>query len=502
MRLKIASRKSDLARYQAYRVGEALARYHPQLEIEYLFRESLGDKNQQDPLWKMPEKGVFTQDFHQDLMNGTVDLVVHSWKDLPTDMPKGTQIAATLPRADQRDLLVVPRSERAKNLNRWVILSSSPRRAYNLGGSLAELLPQAPEQITFADVRGNIPTRFRKLFSEGAQGLILAKAALDRLLSAPEPEFRSVQGELRELLSRCDWMVLPLGLNPSAAAQGALAVEVREDRTDVLSLLAPINHGPTFRAVMEERKILKSHGGGCHQKIGVSVLPIRDGSVLLLQGKTDSGQVLGSASFRSSQAPFPRAKSSNEAFPHSMEQATWFERRELRTAFVGEGKGVWITKALAVGKSCDLRGAACLWTSGLETWKALARLGHWIHGSAESLGEAIPDVEALLGESVEWFKLGHTQGEETPGLRLVSTYELVPKAQRPQVGSKTHFYWTSASSFRQALKDEPGIREAFHGTGLGHTYDLVCRELGGSDRVRAFLSFEEWKKSVFPEEAQ
>ena len=104
MRVTIASRRSDLARIQAYEVGKALQAAHPQLEIKYSFHESLGDKNQKDPLWQMPEKGVFTQDFREGLSRGEFDLVVHSWKDLAIEEDQETEIVATLPRADQRDL--------------------------------------------------------------------------------------------------------------------------------------------------------------------------------------------------------------------------------------------------------------------------------------------------------------------------------------------------------------------------------------------------------------
>ena len=85
MRVTIGSRRSDLARIQAYQVGETLRGAHPQIEINYSFHESLGDKNLNDPLWQMPEKGVFTQDFREGLLRGDFDLVVHSWKDLPLE---------------------------------------------------------------------------------------------------------------------------------------------------------------------------------------------------------------------------------------------------------------------------------------------------------------------------------------------------------------------------------------------------------------------------------
>src|SRR5438034_11579193 len=107
MRVTIASRGSKLARIQALQVGDALRAAHPHLEIDYSFRESLGDRNQNDPLWQMPEKGVFTQDFREGLLRGDFDLVVHSWKDLAIGEDPETEIAATLPRADARDLLLV-----------------------------------------------------------------------------------------------------------------------------------------------------------------------------------------------------------------------------------------------------------------------------------------------------------------------------------------------------------------------------------------------------------
>src|SRR5258708_7974865 len=191
MRVTIASRRSDLARVQAYQVGEALQIAHPQIEINYSFHESLGDRNQNDPLWQMPEKGVFTQDFRKGLLRGDFDLVVHSWKDLAIEADPETEIAATLPRADARDLLLV-REDRWPEVERtgvFAILTSSPRRSYNLESFLREALPATLSELRFINVRGNVPTRVGKLLEFDADGLIVAKAALDRLLEAKPREF-------------------------------------------------------------------------------------------------------------------------------------------------------------------------------------------------------------------------------------------------------------------------------------------------------------------------
>src|SRR5262252_5744243 len=212
MRVTIASRRSDLARIQAYQVGAALRTAHPQIAINYSFHESLGDKNMTDPLWKMPEKGVFTQDFREGLLRGDFDLVVHSWKDLAIEEDPLTEIVATRPRADMRDLLLVPKSRWAQveRSGAMTILTSSPRRAHNLDSFLRDVLPAKVSELNFRNVRGNVPTRVRKLLESEVDGLTVAKAALDRLLEAAQAEFATTQEELRQALSRCRWMVLPL----------------------------------------------------------------------------------------------------------------------------------------------------------------------------------------------------------------------------------------------------------------------------------------------------
>ena len=183
MKLRLSSRQSALAQIQAYQVGAALEKAHAGLEIEYLFRESLGDKNLTDPLWKMPEKGVFTEDFFRDLTENKTDLVVHSWKDLPTAEKEETRIVATLPRADQRDLVLFKKSSLKKALVK--IYSSSPRRTYNIKPLLNWALPWQVEEIEFQSVRGNIPTRIQKLLAaEEIDGLIVrgkkAEADMER----------------------------------------------------------------------------------------------------------------------------------------------------------------------------------------------------------------------------------------------------------------------------------------------------------------------------------
>ena len=490
-KIQIAARQSDLARLQAYRVGGELAKAHPGLEIEYSFRASLGDKNLEDPLWKMPEKGVFTEDFLNDLIEGKADLVVHSWKDLPTELREKTEIAATLPRADVRDLLLFrkDRLESARNAGLVRILTSSPRRAYNLAPFLKAHLPFEAE-VGFENVRGNIPTRLKKMLEQDVDGLIVAKAALDRLLEAPEPEFAPVQKVIRDVLAVSNWMVLPLSVNPTAAAQGALAVEIRKDRRDVAELLKKIHCETTFATVSQERKILASYGGGCHQKIGVNVLARPYGQIRFLRGLTDAGQVLNDKILEGAKKP-----QSGSYFPKKGEEAVFFDREALpreKWASAEAARYLWIARESALPSDFQVRGDSVVWTAGLDTWKKLARRGIWVSGSAEGLGEHEPmRVETLLAsKTIEWLKLTHDRSLK--GMRSCATYRLIERKDVSDIKGRDRYFWMSSSAFDRALELFPEIAKAEHATGPGSTLEHVRARLGRD--VSVYLSVEEFRE--------
>lgn len=499
MRLRISSRKSDLARIQAYAVGRALKEKHPKLEIEYRFRESLGDIHLNDPLWKMPERGVFTNDFYEELSLGETDLVVHSWKDLPTEERADTEILATLPRADSRDVLLLKKTsfDRLRKGSELRIYSSSPRRAYNLENFLKSHLPFRVETVTFESVRGNVPTRVRKLHSdEKIDGLIVAKAALDRLLEASEqdyPEreaFAATARELRANLDLCRIAVLPLSLNPTAAAQGALAVEVKRGREDLRKLFSSVHCARTFEAVQMERAILKSHGGGCHQKIGVSILPYDFGNVVFLQGLTDLGVKLAEAKVARLRVALPREK----VWPRLGEDApNFFDRHALSVSPSEVSSRAWfVARANALPENWNVDAEQIVWAAGTETWKKLAARGIWVNGTADGLGEeAEPDFSVLVGRRLEWVKLTH---DASPAGRMpqLATYALRPRTSAPDLSGREHFFWMSGSSFLQALQLNPGLRDAQHYCGPGNTYRQIRETLGPSGKIQIELSYESW----------
>lgn len=499
MRLRISARKSDLARLQAYMVGDALKNAHPGIDIEFRFKESLGDKNLTEPLWKIPEKGVFTEDFYGELVRGETDMVVHSWKDLPTENKSDTVIAATLPRADQRDLLLLKKSHfdkihGTKNLR---VFSSSPRREYNLTDFFKSHLPFSLQTVNFESVRGNIPTRIRKLL-EGPEvdGLIVAKAALDRLLTAPQDEFKEVQQLLRSYLQQLIWTVLPLSINPNAAAQGALAVEIMAGRKDLEDLLQHVHDASTFECAQQERALLAGFGGGCHQKIGVAVLDRPYGRLTLLKGLTDQGQVLSTRSLTSSEG-----------------LTTKFEIQEMWSAEVKAERSpisfqslpeninaLYIARAEAWPQG--LQSPGYVWTAGTKTWKQLAQKGIWVHGSSESLGEQEDSrINILADTELSWAKLSHEEGfeSETNEMLLIPTYSLKPTERLGSLQEKKCFFWSSGSQFLQALKEAPEIINRHHACGPGNTYKVIRAYLEKNNafdpsRLRIFLDQEDWRQ--------
>jgi len=515
--LRIAARQSDLARLQAETVAAHIQEKFPNLKIELNFRASLGDQNQHDPLWKMPEKGVFTEDFYSDLVNEKVDIVVHSWKDLPIESKPDTRIVATMKRADQRDLFLFKRSHKksVQESGCLKVLTSSPRRSYNLESFFKNYFPYKIRQTQFLNVRGNIPTRLKKLFSEDVDGLIVAKAALDRLLSTNDSQYLNVQNEMSALLKECQWMCLPLSENPSAAAQGALAIEAKNN-SPWLEMLAEIHDEQTFKSVECERKILAHYGGGCHQKIGVSVLARTFGELQFLRGLTDQGEVLDSIRLISSEE-FPKAAHREKIYPDpaSLTQQNLFQREKKTVSQIGDAlkdSFLWVTREDALPDDFRPDTHQILWTSGLKTWQKIAARGIWVNGSAESLGEsedsridvivqASSSGEALSAQRaspIAWTKLTHETGFANPNMKIVLTYALRPQAacSNLDLGQKTHFYWSSGSNFDFCTERFPEIRNAWHFCGPGHTFDHLKKCLGSHAKLRICLNYEDWLQKV------
>ena len=243
--LKLGTRGSELARWQADWVRAALARYGVAAEVVIV--ETRGDAEVDRPLHLLEGKGFFTKEIEDALLNGRVDVAVHSLKDLPTQLPEGLALAAVPARADPADALVT----RAAGITAIAGLAPGARIGTSSLRRVAQLRYLRPD-LEIRPLRGNVPTRVRKV-QEGRDGLdaaLLARAGLERL------------GLARQIAAAID----PLVVMP-APGQGALALEMRRDDRRVAAVLAPLEDGASAHAVAAERSLLAALEGGCQAPV-------------------------------------------------------------------------------------------------------------------------------------------------------------------------------------------------------------------------------------------
>ena len=238
--VRIGTRGSALALWQAHQVRALLMRAWPTLVVEIEVMKTQGDVTLDSPLPQIGGKGVFTAELEAALRSGRIDLAVHSLKDLPTEDSPGLIIGAIPERGDPRDALVSRGSHTLDALPTGAAVgTSSLRRA-------AQLLVLRPD-LRLLDIRGNVDTRIRKALDEDGpyDAIVLALAGLERLGRAEEAS---------------QW--LPLEVMLPAPGQGALAVQCRDEQAS-RELLAPLSHRATTLAVTAERAFLAALGGGC-----------------------------------------------------------------------------------------------------------------------------------------------------------------------------------------------------------------------------------------------
>lgn len=492
--LNIISRESILAQIQAQEVGEAISKEFPDIAINYLTKKTQGDLDTETSLDNMPDIGVFTSDIREELLSGKADLAVHSWKDLPIESSEGTEVLATLKRADLRDILYIKKT--SLNVDKIKILTSSPRRKENLSNFLPKALPKKFKEIEFHDVRGNIPTRVKKLLNSDFDGLVIAKAAIDRLRNGDKKKFPEIL-DLEKDLENLSWMVIPLSENPCAPGQGALGIEVKSDNEKVRKICNEINDLVQFRNIELERDILSKYGGGCHQKIGASLEHIELGLVTYIKGETPDGVKINEKDFiHGDFIPKISFVNSSKYFPKTRKEINIFERRYLKDGLIRlseiKNSGLYISRASAISDTSKIDSSNTVWTSGVVNWFKLAKRGIWVNGSSDGLGE-IESPPVSYKNSLDWFLVSHKESEPLDK-ELIATYELVPKKIEINLAEVTHFFWMSSTSFFEAMDQFPSIKEANHACGLGKTFIQLNNYLPG--KIEPFLNYEVWLEKI------
>jgi hydroxymethylbilane synthase len=243
-RIVIASRESLLAMWQARHVESRLRELYPRMSVSILGMTTEGDRKQGTSLAKIGGKGLFVKELEEALADGRADIAVHSLKDVPMHLPEGFALGAILARADPRDAFVS---------NQFATLSALPHGARVGTSSLrreSQLRVKYPHLI-IEPLRGNVQTRLRKLDDGVYDAIILAAAGLQRL----------------GLESRIAAIITPEDMLP-AVGQGALAIECRADRADVLASLKPLHDEATAACVSAERALSRALAGSCNVPLG------------------------------------------------------------------------------------------------------------------------------------------------------------------------------------------------------------------------------------------
>jgi len=246
-RIRIGTRGSELALWQSNHIKGRLSDVYPDMSIDLVIIKTTGDKILDSPLSKIGDKGLFTKEIEHALLEGEVDLAVHSLKDLPTVLPDGLTIDAVTKRDDVRDVFVAHSSLSVRSLKEL------PQHAKIATGSLrrrCQLLNFRPD-LEIIDIRGNLNTRLRKLDESDWSGMILAGAGVRRLGWADR---------ITE--------TIPLDVMLPAVGQGALAIEIREGNSALIDLLKSLQHDESTAATRGERAFLRHLEGGCQVPIG------------------------------------------------------------------------------------------------------------------------------------------------------------------------------------------------------------------------------------------
>ena len=265
--LRIATRRSALALWQANHVAALLRAAHPGLEVSLVPVVTQGDRIQDRPLAEVGGKGLFVKELELVLGRGEAELAVHSMKDVPADLPDGFVIAAALERADPRDAFLSRRHAHFAALPRGARIGTSSPRRHSILKSLRPDLEIAP-------LRGNVDTRLGRLRNGELDAIVLAAAGLTRL---------GLAGEITEYLE--PEVSLP------AVGQGIVGVECRTDPA-ILKLLAPLEHAPTRTALTAERAFAERLQGSCQSPIaGFATLTGQRVHLRGLVGAPDGGHV-------------------------------------------------------------------------------------------------------------------------------------------------------------------------------------------------------------------
>ncbi|TDJ08512.1 MAG: hydroxymethylbilane synthase [Deltaproteobacteria bacterium] len=494
---KVGTRGSLLALTQCQQIVQELAeKTGDSFELEII--KTQGDLNTSVPLWQMEGQNFFTKELDQALIAKRVDMVVHSYKDLGSIRPDELEIAAITKRRYVQDILLIKKEtvKKLTDLDTFTVGTSSPRRIAN-APYLKNYLPGIKKdlKIQTKTLRGNVNTRIGKLQNGEYDAIILALAGIERLALSEKSK-----AELTPLLKGLDFMIMPLSNFPSAASQGALAIEVLKENTKLKEKLKVVQDENTVSEIKRERKAFNEYGGGCHLAVGINVKKVGPYYLHVHQGEFENKRLDLKKLERLEEIDLPKGLPYFLGMPSGPEQAV-YDQLILKSPLIPKEKQnahFYVTTSHALTAFAEIFDGGTVWAAGNGTMKKLAEKGYWVQGCADSLGDtAINQLKnskaiQMMLKDLPWKVLTNVEGSSTVG-------EVIPSYTRKivEVDSKFEksilncqiFFWASYYQYQQYVNQFPEIKDRYHACGLGKT---LAQFEDKNIKVTPFSSFKEF----------
>ena len=483
----VLSRSSFLAKIQTRIAIEKIGKIFEGKVLDK-FSESIGDVDKTPNAWQKHGFGIFTNSLTKELINKKVDIVIHSFKDLPVKNSSKTSFVC-LERDDPRDVILIKKTSLKKK--KLVIATSSPRRKYYLR-LLKDYLPFQSFKAT--TIRGNIQTRLKKvLASNDNDGVFMAKAAIDRVFKYGEKVDKKEFKRFKTSFDKFEKIILPLSAFPSAAAQGCIAIEYRKDDLQTQRIMKKINHFASLEDCLMERKYLAKWGGGCALDIGVTIENILNKKILFAKGKdAHTNKYFNEKKYLTK----INSKKTKYIFPSSLSSYQMFKRNLKDFSKKIDNKNLLLTRS-EYKKTDSLKKTSNLVTSGISTWKKLNRKGILINSSLDGFGENYREVQSYYkSKKTSIYKLSYEGNVFKGNYPIISHYNLIPSINEFTIDNlftAKSFYWMSFSAFKLAIQLRPDILNHRNACGPGQTYQQISRFVS-KENLNVYLNYDDFKK--------
>ena len=469
----------------------------PGIAVELVVSGSRGDILQDIPLQTVEGSDFFTEEIFEKLATGEANIAVHSLKDMSSEHFFGKNIFAAVERDDPRDVAIFNRNvlNKIKGGETVVIGTCSPRREEMATGFLQKALPQLSNHfgIKTQIIRGNVDTRLKKLDRDEYDGIILAVAGLNRLLSSKE-DMQGIKALLRDKLL----MILPLVECVPAPCQGTIVAEADPSNKKAIEILERINDLELMNDCIQEKKIGAQYGKGCLQKFGVTTIRYDGKKVFYAAGK-DANEKSFSKWYG-----LPELDTIYKTVFSTTEfMGSFFNYEYFDTDYLIKQPVVYVSNYKAIKQQSLIENLQekRVWAAGTKTWFDLSKNGIWVEGSADALGLeslrsvfSMPLLDILAEDVCVISNKQAAQAWRKKGWYAIATYSLTGKPMdelQTAISNADIIFWTS---YRQYEQYKNILSEnVTHSCPAGETAELL-REAGIEPVVFPTIkSFQQWR---------